>query len=250
VRHTPDVFLLYRSLPSRTRGHVRRWVEEMVDGMRAFVLRYPDGIRIQTLEEFREYCYYVAGTVGYLLTDLWHEHSPVVGRERYERLRERCRAFAEALQTVNILKDVAADAEHENSIYVPAHDLVAQGSGHATLLSPAHLERNAAALRTLLDLARADCELALEYLLLLPRRAVSIRLFCLLPLAFAFATLRELLRSTAMLRPGGTVKIARSEVRALLAAAPLVVGSNSAVRWLVRRAARAPFVLRPGRSRA
>ena len=250
VRNADRVLLVYRALPDASRARVRHWVREMVGGMRDFVLRYPEGIRIQTLDEYREYCYYVAGTVGYMLTDLWRLHTSSIDDARYEVLRERCRAFAEALQTVNILKDVAADAEHENSIYVPAHELVAQGSGHATLLSPAHLERNAAALRTLLDLARADCELALEYLLLLPRRAVSIRLFCLLPLAFAFATLRELLRSTAMLRPGGTVKFARSEVRALLAAAPLVVGSNSAVRWLVRRAARAPFVLRPGRSRA
>ena len=248
VRNADRVLLVYRALPADSRAHVRHWVREMIGGMRDFVLRYPDGIRIQTLEEYREYCYYVAGTVGYMLTDLWRLHTPGIDDARHEVLRERCRAFAEALQTVNILKDVAADAEHENSIYVPAHDLAAHGSGHATLLSPEHLPRNAAALRTLLDLARADCEMALEYLLLLPRRAVSIRLFCLLPLAFAFATLRELLRSTAMLRPGGTVKITRGEVRALLAAAPLVVGSNAAVRWLVRRVGRRPFL--PGQGRA
>ena len=250
VRHADRVLLVYRALPDASRDRVRHWVREMVGGMRDFVLRYPGGIRIQTMEEYREYCYYVAGTVGYMLTDLWRLHSRSIDDARYALLRERCRAFAEALQTVNILKDVAVDAEHENSIYVPAQELAAHGSSHATLLSADHLPRNAAALRTLLDLAQRDCELALEYLLLLPRRALAIRVFCFLPLVFAFATLRELLRSTAMLRAGGTVKITRREVRALLAAAPFVAPGNAAIRWLVRRVRRAPFGPRAGHAPA
>ena len=75
----------------------------------------------------------------------------------------------------------------------------------------------------------------------MPRRALSIRLFCILPLLLAFATLRELVRRNAMLRPGAPVKISRGEVRALLAAAPLVAGSNAMVRWLMCRVRRAPF---------
>ena len=242
--HADDVLLLYRALPEPSRGHVRHWVREMVGGMRQFVLRYPHGIRIATLEEYREYCYYVAGTVGYMLTDLWRAHAPSIGEARYRVLRERCRAFAEALQTVNILKDVAADAATENSIYVPSHALAAHGSSHATLLSAEHRPRNLAAMEGLVQLARHDCELALEYLTLLPRRALAIRLFCLLPLAFCFATLRELVRPDAMLRPERPVKIARAEVRMLLAAAPLVVGSNALVRWLMSRVTRAPFAPR------
>jgi farnesyl-diphosphate farnesyltransferase len=242
------VLRLYRALDEPSRGHVRCWVREMVGGMHQFVLRYPHGIRIETVEDYREYCYYVAGTVGYLLTDLWRTHAGGIDDARYEALRARSRAFAEALQTVNILKDVAADAERENSIYVPACALAAQGSSHATLLSPEHRWRNVAAMESLVALARDDCAQALEYLTLLPRRAVAIRLFCLLPLAFCVATLRELVRPDAMLRPGAPVKIARAEVRALLAASPVVVGSNTLVRWLLRRLQRVPFSLRPGRA--
>jgi len=246
ARHAHLVFALYRTLPVRSRVHVRRWVEEMVRGMRKFVILYPHGIRIQTLDEYKEYCYYVAGTVGYMLTDLWHEHSPSIGEARYRVLRERCRAFAEALQTVNILKDVAQDAEHENSIYIPEHALREQGSGHATILSPAHLRQNHAALASLVRLAWADLDEALGYLLLLPRRALPIRLFCVLPLLFAYATLRDLTRSTAMLVAGGGVKISRAEVKSLLVAGPLVVMSNRGVRWLVERVRARAFVLGGG----
>ena len=43
----------------------------MVGGMRRFVLEQPDGIRIASVEEFRRYCYYVAGTVGHLTSALF-----------------------------------------------------------------------------------------------------------------------------------------------------------------------------------
>jgi farnesyl-diphosphate farnesyltransferase len=241
VRHTPDVFTVFRSLPAGTQRHVRRWVTEMVTGMRAFVLRYPDGIRIQTLDEFSEYCYYVAGTVGYLLTDLWHEHSPSIGAARYALLRRHCQAFGQALQTVNILKDVARDAAGENSIYVPEQSLRRHGSSHATLLAPAYERQNHAAITELVELAWRDLDEARTYLLQLPRRAVAIRLFCALPLLFAYATLRDLTATTAMLAPGGAPKISRREVKRLLAAGTLLVMSNRGVQWLIDRARAGTF---------
>jgi farnesyl-diphosphate farnesyltransferase len=240
---TDRVFALFRSLPAATQVHVHRWVAEMSCGMRKFVLLYPDGIRIQTLDEYKEYCYYVAGTVGYMLTDLWHEHSHAVSETVYRKLREKSRQFGEALQTVNILKDVATDAEHENSIYIPEHALRAHGSGHATILSVAHSEGNHAALTDLVKLAWADLEDAVRYLVTVPRRAWSIRTFCVWPLLFAFATLRDLTRTRAMLQHGGVVKITRAEVKSLLLLAPLLVGSNRAVRWLVERVKLRAFVL-------
>ncbi len=245
VQHTDLVLVLFRTLPPRTREHVAHWVREMGRGMAQFVRTYPSGIRIQTLAEYKEYCYYVAGTVGFMLTELWHEHASVIGKREYERLLVKCQAFGEALQTVNILKDIAWDAQHENSIYIPAHDLQAQGSGHDTLLSPAHLEHNHKAVVHFIELARTDLDDALEYTLMIPRRAFRIRAFCVLPLLFAYATLRDLSGSRAMLQVGGQVKISRREVKALMIAGVLSLGSNAALRWLVKRVKARPFTLAP-----
>ena len=244
TRHSDLVLEHFGQLPVATQEMVRKWVTEMVMGMRKFVLLYPNGIRIQTVEEYKEYCYYVAGTVGYMLTDLWHEHSPSIGARRYAVLRERCRAFAEALQTVNILKDVAVDAEKENSVYVPEELLRAQGSTQSRILAPELLAKNRAALAQLIQLAWHDLEEARNYLLLIPRRAVSIRLFCILPLLLAHATLRDLVNTTAMLKPGGSVKISRREVKSLLMTGAMLVMSNAGVRWLVARVRRKVFELR------
>lgn len=246
LRGTALVFQAFRALPEGSRAHVRRWVAEMVVGMRKFVRLYPDGIRIQTTSEYKEYCYYVAGTVGHLLTELWREHAPRrIGRRTYEKLLVRCKEFGEALQTVNILKDIAHDAQHENSIYIPREELRAQGSDHATLLSPAHERQNHAAIRGFIDLAWRDLDEALEYTLTIPRSAWAIRVFCVLPLLFAYATLRDLTNSTAMLRSGGTVKISRREVKALMIMGPALILSNAGLRWLVSRVRSKPFVLRP-----
>ncbi len=245
VARTDLVLVLFRTLPPRTRERVAHWVREMGLGMAKFVRQYPKGIRIQTVAEYREYCYYVAGTVGCMLTELWHEHARAVGKVEFDRLWVKCQAFGEALQTVNILKDIAWDAQHENSIYIPADDLAAQGSGHETLLSPEHLERNHKAVLRFVDLARTDLDQALEYILLIPRRAFRIRAFCVLPLLFAYATLRDLSGSRAMLTKGGQVKISRREVKALMLVGVLSLVSNSALRRLVRRVKARPFTLVP-----
>lgn len=239
LTHNSDLVLAhFAALPVPTQVIVKKWVTEMVVGMRKFVLLYPNGIRIQTVSEYKEYCYYVAGTVGYMLTDLWREHSSSIDDTRYEALGKRSREFAEALQTVNILKDVAIDAESENSVYIPEELLTAQGSSQRSILSPELIANNREALSQLILLARHDLEEARNYLLLLPRRALSIRLFCIFPLLLAYATLRDLVESTAMLQPGGSVKITRREVKSLMLTGALVSGSNTGVRWLVRKVQR------------
>ena len=92
-------------------------------------------------------------------------------------------------------------------------------------------------------LAGRDRDEALEYTLTIPRRALAIRVFCILPLLFAHATLRDLMASRAMLRSGGHVKISRAEVKALLFMGPLLIFSNAGLRWLVAQVQARPFTL-------
>ena len=248
LRSTDRVCVLYRSLPAGSRERVAQWVREMGRGMAVFALRHPGGLRIQSLEEYREYCYYVAGTVGCMLTELWREHGQVPAA-RYDALWTRCTSFGEALQTVNILKDIATDAERENAIYVPEATLRAHGGSQATLLDPSRLRENHAAIEEFIVLAWTDLDRAFEYLLLLPRRAVTIRAFCVLPLLYACATLRELTHTDAMLRPGGVVKISRAEVKALMVAGLAALGSNALLRRIIGSVRERPFTPLAGLAR-
>ncbi len=237
------VFRAFRSLDPASRGIIREWVLEMVRGMREFVWTYPAGIRIQSVAEFRRYCYFVAGTVGHLLTDLWHAHSPFVRLRTYNKLLTRCEAFGEALQTVNILKDIPWDVEHENAVFIPRDLLESAGSGHDSLLDPALRAQNRAALSALVALAESDLDDALAYVSDIPPAAMRIRLFCVLPTVFAAATLRELKRSEQMLVSGGGVKITRREVNSLILAGSTTTVSNTSLRWLVERVRHRPFLV-------
>ena len=244
VRNTAVVLRVTHGFSAQERAVLTRCVTIMCRGMPEFQ-RNKSLRGLADPTELAEYCYYVAGTVGCMLTELWHEHARAVGKREFERLWAKCQSFGEALQTVNILKDIAWDAQHENAIYIPALDLKAQGSGHETLLSPEHLEHNHKAVVHFIELARTDLDDALEYTLMIPRRAFRIRAFCVLPLLFAYATLRDLSGSRAMLTVGGQVKISRREVKALMIVGLLSLVSNSALRRLVRRVKVRPFTLVP-----
>lgn len=244
LSNTPAVMAVYRDLPRGTRAILKRWVGEVVHGMKKFVAKYPTGIRIGTLDEYREYCYYVAGTVGHLLTDLWQEHSVFVTPRVYDRLLVDCEAFGEALQTVNIIKDIAWDHEHENAVYVPADTLDAVGSSQELLLARERRVENRRAVGQLLGLANTDLAASLDYLTSIPTAAVPIRIFCALPLLFAIATVRELEQSSAMLESGGAVKITRKEVKSLIYAGAASTISDRSIRWLAERVRERPFTFK------
>ena len=243
LRGTKTVFDLLHSLPPQSAAIVEKWTREMTAGMSEFVGRYPAGIRIQTMPEYKRYCYFVAGTVGHLLTDLWFFHSPLVRQRDYDRLLVHCEAFGEALQTINILKDIAWDIEHENAAFVPEDLFRARGSSHQTMLDQAWLTQNREALVGLVQLAKDDLRRSLEYINAIPKLALQIRLFCLLPVLFAVATLREIEKSSAMLQSGGAVKITRAEVRSLILAGSISTISNKTTRWLVSTTSRQRFKL-------
>jgi len=144
---------------------------------------------------------------------------------------------------VNILKDVARDAERENSIYIPEELLRSHGSSHAAILDPARVRQTRAAIAAMVQLAWKDLDGARSYLLLIPRRAVSIRLSCVLPLLFACATLRDLTRASQSLARREVVKISRAEVKSLTLIGFLVILSNRGLAWLADRATERPFVV-------
>ena len=153
-----------------------------------------------------------------------------------------CEAFGEALQTVNILKDVAWDAEQENAVYIPSELLRAVGSDHTTILRAERRAANRDALAPLMAMAQDDIERSLRYIEAIPAGALRIRLFCVLPVLFAIATMRELEQTDGMLVPGGSVKIARAEVRAIVVAASTTALTNPTLRWLVDRVRKRPLM--------
>ncbi len=233
ARELPRVMRVYEAQDATTRGICARWVTEMARGMSLYTKRRPaeDGIvAVHTVGDLERYCYYVAGTVGHLLTDLFVDY---LGEDPEGAvaiaLRDHAEGFATGLQLTNILKDVTDDLARGVS-YVPRVECARQGVAVAALADPRHRRRAHAAVAPVFGVARARLDSALEYTLLIPAEHRAIRLFCLLPLWMAGRTLALAKGNDAMFVPDAPVKIARDEVEALIAECLALAEDDAALR--------------------
>jgi len=211
-------------------------VREMCAGMAEFAAREPrwqaGGPPLRVLEteaDLDRYCYYVAGTVGHLLTGVFAACRPRIGREHAARLDALAEDFGAGLQLVNILADVARDRQRGVS-FVPEAVCRAEGLSVADLLEPAAHPRARAALGRLGALARRRLRRAREYCQLLPRTEYQLRLFCVVPYYLALRTLRALDQDAVYPAADQRVKVGRSAVYRTVAAARVCAASNHLLR--------------------
>ena len=220
ARRTDVVVRVLMTLRKPVREILSRWVCEMARGMDLYTRRRPgeDGwYALHTVEDLDRYCYYVAGTVGHLLTDLFLESTGIDPRSAHAlALREDAESFAEGLQMVNILKDVTDDRERLVS-FVPRTSMQREGLEPTTLADREVRDRAHAAVAPLFDRAEAHLDRALRYALAIPPSETGIRMFCLLPLFMAVRTLVVARGNDAMFVADAAVKISREEVTAIIA---------------------------------
>lgn len=233
ARELPRVMRVYEAQDEATKKACARWVCEMARGMSLYTHRKPeaDGVAaLHTIPDLERYCYYVAGTVGHLLTDLFVDS---IGEDPEGAiaiaLRDHAEGFATGLQLTNILKDVTDDLARGVS-FIPRTECSRQGFSVAMLADPKVRDRAHAAVSPVFDLAKERLDAALEYSLLIPSEHRQIRLFCLLPLWMAGRTLALGRGNDAMFEPELPVKITRGEVEALIAECMTLAEDDAALR--------------------
>ena len=187
------------------------WVSEMADGMQIYCRRTmgKDFTSVFSLTDLERYCYYVAGTVGHLITDLFSD--AIAQPEVEAKLRKNAESFGLALQMVNMVKDITDDFERGVS-YMPRQLCLDEGFEPEFLLQP---KNRAAAFRVVnqvIDRAGQHLNAAIEYVISLPVEQQGFRLFCLLPLFMAAETLNLARGNPATFEAGVKVKISREMV--------------------------------------
>ena len=228
------VFRQFRALDPDLREAARPAIEEMARGMAEYARRWQgvDELTVlRDLGDLQRYCYYVAGTVGNLLTELFlvteQDNLPW---EIQQGLTERSVAFGLGLQMTNIVKDVAADRER-GWCFLPGTVCRKHGVEPDQLTSPEYRDAAMAVVGDVVTQARRHLQSALEYTLLLPSTARDVRLFVLVPMVLAFATL-ELVPRTPQLLDGAPVKVTRKAVALALARAVEVVSDDEGIEKL------------------
>jgi farnesyl-diphosphate farnesyltransferase len=184
VAETPRVLQTFESLEEEPREIMREPVRELVDGMAMFTDRYASegGLRLQTIEELEEYCWYAAGTVGTLI----------------------------------IAKDVESDYHDENNVYLPAEWLAAEDVDIESVTDEDHHGGVTNVIKRVTGRAERYLDDAHRYLEVVPEHHGNRLSAWAIPYLLAVGTLRELRERPEDVVREGDVKVSRAEVYALL----------------------------------
>lgn len=227
-----ELWEIYEQIPDSARVIVRHWVQEMAQGMnklsdpteRPFLVRR-NGVQIlETESDYNDYCYYVAGTVGQLATELVINQYDLSDASA-QTLRSHAEACGRALQKTNIVKDFSEDLAR-GICYLPKAWL--QAVDYSPLeLRGAPPEWKAMVLTNVLEELRE----ATDYLLALPNTAAGYRqasLLCLLP---AYQTiLLAARRQDSLFTTDHQIKISRPTMAQCIADSQAMLSDNASIR--------------------
>ena len=181
---------IYGLIPSEARAIIQHWTVAMAEGMEQMLnpqqsplLADINGISLlQTEEDYNIYCYFVAGTVGRMGTELAIEHyhlsSDIAGG-----LRSGSETCGRALQKTNIVKDFAEDLER-GLCFLP-QTWIQEVDG-----SPLNLNGASQAwTQKVLMNVKAELDESVSYVMGIPFQAFGYRLASLMCLLPAYQTL-------------------------------------------------------------
>jgi farnesyl-diphosphate farnesyltransferase len=234
ILNTPRVIRITHSCNAAQQAAMLRCVRIMANGMAWYQER-------ETLEGLPDqpamdcYCYYVAGVVGEMLTELFCDYSEEIARHR-DRLLRLAVSFGQGLQMTNILKDIWED-RRRGACWLP-RDVFLRAGVDLAHLTPDDLPAGfRIALGELIGVARQHLENALAYTLLIPPQEKGIRRFCLWAIGMAVLTLKRL-NGRRDFRSGREVKISRNSVKLTILTTNLTTSSDRLLRWLFAFAAK------------
>ena len=228
IRNVPRVVDISRSFSTAQREAVRQCVATMANGMAQFQLtNQKHGLK--SVQDLDRYCYYVAGVVGEMLTTLFCLYSPAIANQ-HDRLIRLAVSFGQGLQMTNILKDVWEDYRN-GACWLPRQVF---GDEDFELRELAQGERSPqfqCGIQHLIGVAHGHLKDALLYTLLIPRREIGIRNFCLWAIGFAVLTLRKI-NAHLDYTDGRQVKISRTSVTGTVVVSRLSARHNHVLRVL------------------
>ena len=220
IENTENVIKITHSFSTPNRRALERCVEIMSSGMSEF--QQTAGAKgLDTITHFTQYCYYVAGVVGEMLTDLFCDYSPKMNKNR-DKLQILAKDFGQGLQMTNILKDIWDDRERD-ICWLP-RDVFQEYGIDLEQYSKAD-NKLIPGIQKLVVIAHGKLKNALQYILLVPSNETGIRQHCLLALGMAVLTLKKI-NSNPGFKTGGEVKITHRSVKFIYVSTKLLSRSN------------------------
>jgi phytoene/squalene synthetase len=220
----PEIMRRLTRLPNSQGEVVLQRVRETTQGMAEWQRR---GALFNDEADLDDYMHYVAGIVGYMITEVFADMSLRIAGRRDE-LMPLSREYGLGLQTVNILRGLRKDYQR-GWVYVPRSYYQAEGLRAADLFDPAELPRALRVVHRLAGKAERHLLAGLSFVMHLPRSMHRVRLATMWPLLFAAKTLSVVRNNPEVLH--GEAKITRRDVKAIVRHTTAMGWSNT---WLRR----------------
>ena len=202
---------IYSQIPEIPKQMIGRWSSEMAKGMEysedpdqePFFVTHGDVRLLAKERDYNQYCYFVAGTVGHMTTDLVIDHYSL-DDDTANTLQDLCEACGRGLQKTNIVKDFVEDLSR-GVCYLP--DEWMQDAMYSPLtLSGAPLSWS----QKILDDVRFELHDFFSYILALPYQAKGYRIASLLCVLPACQTIwKAACNQDKLFTPGHDIKISR-----------------------------------------
>ena len=171
--------------------------------------------QLQNVADLEEYCYYVAGIVGEMLTRIFCQQEDIsVLKSELEKYQTQ---FGLALQVTNIVKDYQKDIAR-GWYYIPASITEKYGIVLDKVTNLSILEKKRI-LSELTPIILGYFNSTLKYIKAIPERERPIRMFCIIPFVLAYNTLLHVTQMRGS-------KLSRDQVATLLVKCDAYVGSN------------------------
>jgi farnesyl-diphosphate farnesyltransferase len=209
------------------RAAIQRCLEVMCSGMHKFQTT-ASLLGLPLATDLDDYCYYVAGVVGEMLTELFCDYSPTIALRRAE-LDEFAVSFAQGLQMTNILKDVWED-RGRGACWLPQEVFSRYDVNLARIVPGQRDARFDAGMHELVGVTHAHLRNALAFTLAIPGHETGIRRFCLWAIGLAVLTLRRI-EATPGFTSGAQVKVSHSAVAMTRLLTSASVGND----WLLKQ---------------
>ncbi len=233
VSNMDRVIRVTAGLGAAQRAAIGRCVELMCYGMPRF--QFNASVKgLPRSSDLDDYCYFVAGVVGEMLTELFCDYSADIARHR-AGLSALAASFAQGLQMTNILKDIWEDRSR-GACWLPQDVFSRHGVDLANVSGEAADPRFKAGIIELAAVAHAHLRNALDYTLLIPAKEKGIRRFCLWAIGLAVLTLRKIARNPGF-TAGAQVKVTRTAVSMTMLMTNTFIGSDWMLKRLFARAA-------------
>jgi farnesyl-diphosphate farnesyltransferase len=205
----------FHALDQKVQDISAAFLAEMSYGM----MKYLDN-EIKTFEDFDEYCYYVAGTIGLYMNKL------VELKDGVRLDDEKAIALGRYLQKVNIIKNFNKDQQEGRNFWPLC---LFNGIERKTLCSEGNEEKAISILENLVKSAAAESGAAFRYAVSVPYSLQGYRKFLILSTFMATENLRLMRRNPEIFTNPKGVKIPRSRMPQIIEMADEASCSNESL---------------------